>query len=419
MKVAVINNIYPPYDRGGAEQVVVKTVEGLLDMHHEVVVITSTPLMSKIEHHNKLTIYRIHPLNIFFYTSANEHGICARFLWHVVDIFNVQVAWQIKKNLRQEKPDVVHTHNLMGLSFLLPAIIRILNIRHIHTVHDVQLVEPSGMILKQREHSWRYVGWPSKIYTALMRILFGSPETVISPSQFLRDFYLSREFFSRSRVEVLRNPLTFPEVLSLDISSSTLLPSITLGVNGTSQDKFKKSFQTTDNQFRFLYVGQIESHKGVAELVEAFRELENSGAELHIVGGGAKLNLITDLAKNDKRIKMYGRLDRRELPAIFARMNMTVVPSLCYENSPTVIFESFAAAVPVLASDIEGIAELIRQGENGLTFPAGDVAELKNKLEWCLNNQAKVAEMGKQTTKSLTGLSLGEYIGKLIHLYQK
>jgi glycosyltransferase involved in cell wall biosynthesis len=226
-----------------------------------------------------------------------------------------------------------------------------------------------------------------------MRHLFGSPHVVISPSQFLRDFYLLRGFFKKSRVEVLRNPLTFPRLISPQIA------------------------RASDNIFRFLYVGQIESHKGVVELIQAFKKIADTDTELHIVGGGSKLSVIQNLIEGDKRINVYGRLDRRELPAIFARMNMTVVPSLCYENSPTVIFESFAAGVPVLASNIEGIAELIRQGENGLTFPAGDIDELKNKLQWCLQNQEKVKDMGSKTSKSLEGLSLGEYIEKLITLY--
>lgn len=392
MKVCIINNLYPPFARGGAEQVVERTVAGLAAAGHEVVVIASTPGKPAIEIRDQVKIYWIHPNNIFFYTEAHQHVWLYRLLWHVIDIFNVGVARNIRTIINNEKPTVVHTHNLMGLSFLLPWVIRRLQIRHIHTVHDVQLVEPSGMILKQYEHSWRYHGLPTKLYTALMRWLLGSPAVVISPSQFLREFYVTRGFFKQSPVEILRNPLTF-----------ALAPNRTAEISGP---------------MKFLYVGQIENHKGVLELVQAFQQLAKiAPAELHIVGGGAQLPAVENLAKQDERITIYGRMDRTELPKIFSKMDLTVVPSLCYENSPTVIFESFASQVPVLASNIEGIAELIQEGENGLTFAAGDIQALAEKLQWCLEHRAEIRDMKNNTQNSLTNLSLTEYMARLERLY--
>lgn len=394
MKVCLINNIYSPYARGGAEQVVERTVAGLLSAGHTVVLVTSTPDRSGIEESPGLTIYRIAPGNIFFYTHANEHGWFSRLLWHIIDIFNWRAAQRIQSVIKQERPDIVHTHNLMGLSFLLPRVIRKLGIRHIHTVHDVQLVEPSGMILKQFEHTWRYHGVPTRTYTALMRGLVGSPAVVISPSQFLREFYLTRGFFPKSQVEIVRNPLTFDLTTHIKIS--------------------------TDEPFKFLYVGQIESHKGVAELVQAFLSLDKKiVTELHIVGKGSELDTIKKMAARDARIKVYGKVDRPNLPAIFAQMDVTVVPSLCYENSPTVIFESFAFGVPVLASNIEGIAELIEEGKNGLTFPAGKVKALVERLDWCRTHRAELVNMRTSTQNSIQGLTLAEYIARLEKIYQK
>ncbi len=394
MKVALINNIYPPYDRGGAEQVVVKIVEGLLSAGHTVVMVTSTPRNEEVDHHNNLTVYRIRPGNIFFYTTASQHGIMSRFLWHLFDIGNIYAAYKIKKILEREKPDVVHTHNLMGLSFLVPWVIRQLSIRHVHTVHDVQLVEPSAMILKSQELSWRYNGFLTKVYVWIMKQLIGSPDVVLSASQFLRDFYAVRGFFPHSRIEVVRNPVTF-----------------TIG-------SVHLNAMSDNNIFRFIYVGQVEAHKGVANLVRAFCSLVENNVQLHIVGGGTQLDVIKTLAGNDKRITVYDRVDRKELPVLFSTMNMTVVPSLCYENSPSVIFESFACGVPVLASNIEGIAELIHEGENGLTFEAGNEKVLQERLMWCMDHPKEISMMGIKTTQSLIGLSLSEYIVRLKNLYQ-
>ena len=173
MKVCIINNLYPPYTRGGAEQVVVKTVEGLLLAGHTVVVITTAPkttISSPYEGEvrrgsNMPVIYRVTPRNLFFYTDAHQHNFFARLVWHSIDIFHISSMRYVEEILKKEKPDVVHTHNLMGMSFLIPRMIRRLGIRHVHTVHDVQLVEPSGIIRKSKEKTWRYQGFHVQLYS--------------------------------------------------------------------------------------------------------------------------------------------------------------------------------------------------------------------------------------------------------------
>ncbi|KKU08285.1 MAG: putative glycosyltransferase [Candidatus Magasanikbacteria bacterium GW2011_GWA2_45_39] len=95
---------------------------------------------------------------------------------------------------------------------------------------------------------------------------------------------------------------------------------------------------------------------------------------------------------------------------------MTVVPSLCYENSPTVIFESFAFGVPVLASAIEGVSELIQDGKNGLTFTAGNAEGLAGGLKWFVEHRRQWPEMSVAAEVSLKGLDLASYLDKLVNL---
>lgn len=394
MKICIINNLYPPHARGGAGQVVAKTVEGLERAGHEVVVVTTAPEGGWCERDGKRTTYRYRPRSIFFYTEAYKHSFLSRFFWHLIDMFHIGSARFVWRILQEEHPDIVHTHNLMGLGFLIPLVVRSLGIRHVHTVHDVQLVEPSGIILKQKERNFRYDGMPTRVYSWMMRFLMGSPEVMISPSQFLLDFYTDRGFFRESKKVLLRNPITF------DIAAHAPRPD--------------------EHMFRFLYLGQVEEHKGVELLIDAFKGLASGrNVQLHIVGSGSLLRAMQKNAKGHSRIHIYGRMRRVDLPALFRKMNMVVVPSLCYENSPTVIFESFAFGLPVLASDIEGIAELIREGENGMTFEAGSIVSLQKKMAWCLSHPQGIAEMGGKTARSLDGLSLETYIRTLESLYRK
>lgn len=396
MKVCIIENIYPPYDRGGAEQVVAKTVQGLLSNGHEVVLITSSPKGDEFQESEGLRIYRKRPPNLYFYTDAHQYHPIIRLLWHLIGMFNTPIATWTKEILEKEKPDVVHTHNLMGLSFLIPRVIKKLQLRHVHTVHDVQLVEPSAIIMKLQEKSLQYNGPHTFLYTLIMKWLIGSPNVVISPSKFLLGFYKDRGFFPKSKCIVVRNPITF------DLPAPE-----------------RKRVAQQDGLCHFLYLGQIEHHKGVLLLVKAFMNIlqENPQVRLHIAGSGSQLAEVRQQIGNVDAIHTYGRVEREKLPELFAKVDVAVVPSLCYENSPTVIFESLYFGVPVLASRIEGVAELIKEGENGLTFTAGDVSGLEKKLIWCRDHKNQLQDMSGKTTHSLLGLSLKDYMERLVASY--
>ncbi|MBI5022916.1 MAG: glycosyltransferase family 4 protein [Candidatus Magasanikbacteria bacterium] len=403
MKICLISNLYPPYARGGAEQVVKNTVEGLLARGHEVVVITARPLVAEKVAENaagvggrSARIYRFYPHNIFFYGNDFKYPFWLRFFWHLFDVFNFHSYWRVRRILKKEKPDVVHTHNLKGLGYLIPRAIRGLDLRHVHTLHDVQLVEPSGIIIKGAENQWPYNFFLRRWYEKICRVLFGSPEVVISPSNFLLEFYESRGFFQQSRKVVVPNPVI-------------------------ENNLFQHHAEPT-GFFSFLYLGQIEDHKGVLFLIRVFLNWiptfvgMTKRIALHIVGAGSKLSEAKRLADGCPQIIFHGKVDRAQLPRIFSQTDMAIVPSLCYENSPTVIFESFSFGVPVLASSIEGVAELIKNGENGLTFEAGNEAALIEKMSWCSQHQTEITAMRHAALKSIEGRGLDAYLDKLLNL---
>ena len=296
----------------------------------------------------------------------------------------------MRQILKKEKPDVAHTHNLKGLGYLIPRAIRSLNLRHVHTLHDVQLVEPSGIIIKGAENQWPYSFFLRRWYEKICRVLFGSPEVVISPSNFLLEFYESRGFFPRSAKVVVPNPV-IENNLAINCAESS-------GI------------------FSFLYLGQIEDHKGVLFLINSFKKLCREKSVLHIVGAGSKLSEARQLAADCPQIIFHGKVDRAQLPRIFSQTDMAIVPSLCYENSPTVIFESFSFGVPVLASSIEGVAELIKNGENGLTFEAGNESALIAKMSWCAQHPTEITAIRPAALKSIEGRGLDAYLDKLLNL---
>jgi glycosyltransferase involved in cell wall biosynthesis len=79
-------------------------------------------------------------------------------------------------------------------------------------------------------------------------------------------------------------------------------------------------------------------------------------------------------------IKLLGRVPFEEMRRLYASADLTVVPSVHYDNSPMVIYESLLCGTPVLGAEIGGIPELVREGETGYLVPPGDAAALAEKV---------------------------------------
>jgi glycosyltransferase involved in cell wall biosynthesis len=87
------------------------------------------------------------------------------------------------------------------------------------------------------------------------------------------------------------------------------------------------------------------------------------------------------LAAGDPRIAFAGPYGEERAGEVYASLDALVVPSTWYENTPFVVLEAFAAGVPVIASDLGGLSEVVRHEQDGLLFRAGDAAALRAAIE--------------------------------------
>ena len=130
---------------------------------------------------------------------------------------------------------------------------------------------------------------------------------------------------------------------------------------------------------RIGYIGAIAPHKGVHVLVEAFRRVTDPGITLDVHGSlavaPAYVESLRRAAAGDPRIRFHGGFAEGEQARILAGLDLVVVPSVWWENSPLVVLEALAEGVPVVASAIGGLPEIVPDGA-GLLVPPGDVGAL-------------------------------------------
>jgi len=393
MKICLINNLYKPYQRGGAERVIELITQGLKSRGYDVLLITTCPINRKPTtcldsagqtKNQRQKIFYVRAL----YYNLNFLPKFLRLFWHIIDMFDIGSYLVVKKILKKEKPDLVMTHNLKGIGYLIPRAIKSLNIKHIHTLHDIQLLHPSGLMIYGKEKQVNNIF--AKVYANVCKGLFNSPDIIISPSNWLFKMHQDRGFFIKSRQATLINP--------------TLISSAFI----TSREK--------ESVFRFVYIGQVEEHKGILFLIKVFKmlceDLENGKCQLIIIGDGLKLEQAKKLSVNEDKIRFLGKIKHKDLQIEMEQFNALIVPSLCYENSPTVIYEALNTGLPVIASAIGGIPELVNNTA-GILFKPGNSNDLMQQMKWAIEHKDELEKISKLGREKIKQYSLDNYIKKL------
>ncbi len=188
----------------------------------------------------------------------------------------------------------------------------------------------------------------------------GRADLGIAPSRFLRQKLLDTGFFDPARLEHSVYGMRAPRSAA-------------------------KTPRTGGSALRVGYVGSLVPYKGVEVLVRAMRRLRERAVELVVHGDhrpadDAFHRRLAELARGT-RTRFAGRFDNARIAEVHAAIDVLVVPSTWYENSPLSIHEAFLCGTPVVTSDLGGMREAVRHEVDGLCFRAGDERALAEALE--------------------------------------
>jgi glycosyltransferase involved in cell wall biosynthesis len=168
-----------------------------------------------------------------------------------------------------------------------------------------------------------------------------------------------------------------------------------------------------------VFAGRLSPEKGVDTLIDAVGRL-GGDVRLEVAGEGPDRSRLEALASRvaPDRVRFAGRLDQKEMDTLVAGASTLVLPSRWYENQPMVVLEAFARAVPVVASDLGGTPELIRNGTDGFLVPPDDPAALAASLEALLSDPGRARNMGRAAReRALTTFSPELHLRRLDEAY--
>ncbi|PLX21169.1 hypothetical protein C0584_03420 [Candidatus Parcubacteria bacterium] len=375
MKVCLINNLFPPFDRGGAEKYLEKLERGFLREGHEVFIISTRPYTANFKKRER--VYYLKSL----YFNISKMPAFLRVFWHFFGFFSFYKYFLVLKIFKKEKPDLVITNNLMGIgnNILLSTYKK--KIKHIHVLHDIQLLHPSGLMFWEEENKIDSIF--AKLYQRFNIFYSSKLLNVVSPSSWLLEEHLKRGFFKMSNCRTIFNPIE---------------------ITNTPDGKIQNT-----GKFTFLYLGQIEKHKGVELLLRTIKEFfrNNLNAQLQIVGSGSQEQNMREVFESDQ-IKFLGRKEGVEVKKAIIESDCLILSSLCYENSPTVVYEAAEYGIKFIYPNFGGAQEIGGYFE-GVPYNPGKKGSLLRAIELAFSQ----GEMHNFQNKKVLELSTSNYIQKL------
>ena len=394
MRICLVSNLYPPHVLGGAEIVVGHLARGLQAVGHEVMVVTTArwgrPEWDTVD---GVRVRRLEPANIYWAGDAPTRAPILKPLWHLVDLWNPLMYRRLRALLAREKPDVVHTHNLGGLSAAAWSATRAAGVPLVHTLHDHSLtcvravrMTRSGRVCERQCASCALrSGW--------LQRLSRSVDAVAAPARFVLERHLELGFFPRAHTAVV--PWGAP-------------PSA-LAAGPSRRD---------DGPVRFLFVGGLEPHKGIGVALEAFRRAPDARASLDIAGAGTMADACRAAARRDPRIRFHGFSTGEDKDRLLGSADVLLFPSLCWEAVGLVMLEAFAHGVPVIASRTGGIPEFIEEGRTGFLVTPGDAAALAAHIDRLAGDCAPIEAMRDACRARAARLTWARTVGELVEVYK-
>jgi glycosyltransferase involved in cell wall biosynthesis len=326
------------------------------------------------------------------------------------------------------QPDVVHIHNLLNLSFSLPALSRRTGASVVATLHDYTLVCPSGgqRVHLQEQHRCEEIepdrcarcfgesaqGAQLRFGSLRRRGASGLPGRLAAALKHESPALFEFAWRVRPRARVTADEIRQRLAALADVyrhvdrfvapSRSLAGEMIRFGVPAARIEVADYGFEPLARpprvcapHLRIGFVGTVAWHKGLHVLFEAARRLPQDRVEVLVFGDpGTFPHYTRELNKTaPPSIKWMGPFDESRAASVFASMDVLVVPSLWPENSPLVIHEAFQAGVPVVAARIGGIPELVADGVSGFLYSPDTASELAARLSLLIEDRSRLTQL--------------------------
>ena len=228
-----------------------------------------------------------------------------------------------------------------------------------------------------------------------LRDLYGIYQYMIAPTDFLYEAYVANHFY--------------PDRLR----------KINFGINLDLVKDYQKPRKKTNSMIRFGYIGQLSSHKGVDLLIRSYLGLRGDNKSLVLYGPFDQdrpyMDELLRLSSGDGHIEFKSTFPREELAARLSKLDVLVIPSRWYENSPLVLLYALATRTPVIVTDVKGMSEFVKDGFNGHTFQKNSVDDLTSVMQKIVDDPVCIKRLSENAIYSK---DVSDYAGEILEIYE-
>lgn len=403
-RIIICSNFYPPNFIGGAELIAHHHAKILKKLGHDVVIFAGDN-KGKGERHSirkktyeGLTIYRV--------TLSGED-----FQPSHVNFAHRQVEENFRDLLDSFLPDIIHFHNIIGLSVGLIHVAKNKGIKTILTLHDHWGFCYKNTLLKCEDEicsdytrcadcmpfisGESHKDIPINMRKDFLAVQFREIDIFISPSRYLADAYI-RAGLHKEKFRVIWNGVNVKRFANISRKKSA-------------------------GCVRFTFIGYFGTHKGIHVLLKALSFIEKDRSFIVNLVGEGELSFkykqeVKSMGINDL-VKFWGKIDNIE--RAYSETDVLILPSIWPENQPVTITEAMASRIPVIASNIGGNPELIEDGRTGYLFKPGNPRDLADKMREFILHNDKIRSFGDEAHKKIEDHTFEKQISKIIKIYEE
>jgi len=294
--------------------------------------------------------------------------------------------WEIKELLKKEKPAILHLHSSKA-GFLGSLAVDPQKTKIIYTVHGAVFEAPFKILSK-------------KLFLWLEKLTAPKKRKIICVSQNDKNLWLKNKAALEEKLVVVRNGLNLENIVFLE------------------KEKARQDLTLPQDAKIIGCIANFYPEKGLSYLIEAANILKQKNIDpiFALIGDGKERK---DLEEKIKKyhLENFLLLGRKSNAVQYLKaFDLLVLPSV-KEGLPYVILEAMAAGLPIVASRIGGIPEMIEEGQNGFLTEPRDAQALAQKIAEILENPAIAQKFGQVSKEKLPQFSLSKMIDETERIY--
>jgi glycosyltransferase involved in cell wall biosynthesis len=378
MRIALIHNEYAAVS---GEEIMVRRIERLLRQNG-------------------------HEVFVWYPTSRGLLGsVCRQAAAFVQGIYNPVARRRMRRFLRETRPDIIQVQNLYPLlspSILLEA--RDQKIPIVMRCANYRLLCPTGLMMRNGHichDCWHGRAWNAVRHNCenrrLKSLAYALRNHVAHTHRWFLDtvsaFYAQTEFQRQILIEG-----------GLPADRISVIPNMVESVAPAPGPGMIAGF-----------VGRLSPEKGIDTLLAAARILP----DIPFAAAGSYHAIPNLLGQTPNNLRLLGVLDPAGISDFYNRCRFTLLPSVCLEGFPSTILESMIRGLPVIASRIGAIPEIVQDNETGLLFDPSDSRDLAEKIRLLWNNPNLCRHLGRNAREiALRDYTPDNYYAKLMGIYE-